>query len=79
MDIQGVGKGDTFPMETAVPSGGSSLTKVKQEIEAQVETVTVTSNTINGETCISIKNTTMQWLLEMVVQNQRSIRLCITT
>ena len=57
--VKGVGKGDTFPIngKTVVLSGGSSLTKVKQEIEAQVgNEVTVTFNTINGETCISIKN-----------------------
>ena len=57
--VKGVGKGDTFQIngKTVVLSGGSSLTKVKQEIEAQVgNEVTVTFNTINGETCISIKN-----------------------
>ena len=55
---KGVGKGDTFQIngKTVRLSGSTDLAVVKQEIESQVDDVIITFQTINGETCISIKN-----------------------
>ena len=57
--LQGVGKGDTFTIngKSISLSGSSDLNVVKQEILAQAgDQVQVAMETINGETCISIKN-----------------------
>ena len=56
--VVGVGKGDTFQIngKTVTLSGSANLKTVKNEIESQVDDVIVTFQTINGETCISVKN-----------------------
>jgi len=54
----GVGAGDTFMINghTVSLSQGSNLKIVKDEILSQVPDVTVIMTTVNGDTCIEIKN-----------------------
>ena len=67
--LQGVGKGDSFTINgrSITLSGSTDLNVVKSEILSQAgDQVSVAMETINGETCISIKNVIRD---QMIVRN----------